>query len=328
MRTNVHKSWLAILTILAVCSSYCAWAEERRKTESAMTILSQRDMEAFTLDLELELPVFVLIPGQGDSTQIMHVTVGHDVFASVWKASKLPSPKYYPPDSAGYQPVDFDADGNLILSMWSEGAAFRDPSVNDEYMESTGFRVAPDGSIAGELSGAMLQRYAPSYTNTGARARMDAVRCALGRLSPDAFGDLEREDEKPDGIHELRVTGQSSQFSGRGVWNLVVDSNNGHLLRHASFGARGEQFRDECSSQGTRWFGGIAFAERGKYTSGPQRISVRLLSFKPELDPGIVAEARRIISRAQTRTVQVIDFRDDPAKPKFDLVPPGGSDTK
>lgn len=328
MKASEQRSRLAAVTMMVICSSDCVRAEKSQKPESALTNLQRRDSDVFTLEVEMELPAFALIPGQGDSTQNMRITVGTDVFASVWKATKLPPPKYHPPDTAGYQSVDYDADGNLILSMWSEGAALRDRATNEEYLESTGFRVASDGSIAGELSGATLQRYASSYSHTSGTAKMHAIRCALGRLSPDDLDDLEREDEKPDGLHELRVSGRASPYSGLGVWNLTVDSSNGNLLRHASFGAREGSPREECSSQGTRWFGNLALAERGAYTSGPQRISVRLLSFKPELDPGIIAEAQRMISRAKTRTVQVIDYRDDPAKPRFVLVPAGDLDKK
>lgn len=261
----------------------------------------------------------------------MRITVAKDVTVVVWKASKLPEPRYYPPGTNGYEGIDYDADGNLILSMWSEGATIRDENIHDEYLESTGFRVRSDGAIVGHLAGTFLNRYNPSYSNTQGMVMLRAIRWALGRPPVEALGELETEDANPDGTHTLRVTGQTSPYSGKGVWRLVVDPANGHLVRQASFGGRGQEPRLKWISEGTRWFGDIAIAERGEAIYEPVQsthMAVRLISFKPRLDPDVIAEARKVMSRAQTRRVQVYDYREDPDYPKVRRIQAGDLDNE
>jgi len=79
-------------------------------------------------------------------------------------------------------------------------------------------------------------------------------------------------------------------------------------------------------SEGTRWFGDIAIAERGEAIyDGPlsSHMAVRLISFKPEADPDVIAEARKVISRAQTRKVQLYDYREDPDYPNVRVIQAG-----
>ncbi len=276
----------------------------------------------------MDLPVILLAHGQGSTTRILRVTVGKDVTAMAWRASRLPPPKYFPPNTPSYQPIDYDDEGNLILWMPSEGATVRDVRIHEEYSSGTSYRVAPDGRVVHmrENSGVSLYRYSPTYSNTNGLARLRAIRLALGRPPGDGFGELEAESANPNGTSEIRAVGQYSPYSAVGVWNLVVDPANGHLVRSGSFGPRGGQPRLQFWSEGTRRFGEVVLAQRGEYTLGPQHIVFRLISFKPEFDPAVVAEARKIIAKARTRLVQVFDYREDPMNGKVRMVPAGDLD--
>ena len=148
---------------------------------------------------------------------------------------------------------------------------------------------------------------------------------ALGRLSSDDLAELEATEAKPDGTCELRVTGQSSRHSGFGVWDLVVDPTNGHLVRSGTFGPRHGEPTTKFRSTGTRRFGGVVLAERGELVERPGVISVRLISFSPAVDLGLIEEARKVIGRAQSRLVQVLDYRDH-LHPQPHLVPAGELD--
>ena len=326
MRRDKSCPGLRMLAAGVLFWAPCAFPEEPSRASSALTQLRRAIPEPFTLEVEVELPVALLLPGQGKTTRVMRVSVGKDVTAIVWKASQLPVPKYYPPDTGGYQDFDYDYDGNLIVSMRSEGATICDQNIHEEYSESAGSSVASDGTVVGRTSGTFLRRYSPSFSNTNGMSMLRAIRGALGRPSGDDFGELEAEEVKADGTHELRVAGQYSPYSGLGVWDLVVDPANSHLVRSGSFGPRGEQPRMQFRNEGTRRFGDVTLAQRGEYISGPQHIVFRLISFNPELDPGVIAEARKVISRARTRLVQVFDYRDDPTNAKVRLVPAGDLD--
>lgn len=314
------------LTIFVVSWTTDGFGQESSEAKSTLAQVRQAIPDSFTLEVEIDLPVLLLMPGQGNTTQAMRITRAKGVIAIVWKASQLPAPKYFPPETGGYQSFDYDGEGNLIVSMWSEGATIHDQDTHQEYSESTGFRVAPDGTVAGQISGASLRRYSPSFSNTEGMSMLRVILRALGRSYGDDLGKLEAEKARPDGMRELRLTGQSSPYSGLGVWNMVVDPANGYLVRSASFGPRGGQPRTQFRSEGTRRFGDVSLAQRGEYVHPPQHISVRLVAFSATSNDELINEARNVIARARTRTVQVFDHREDPAHAKVRLVPAGELD--
>jgi hypothetical protein len=320
--------WHGVVALIAgvVTCAADVLAQESPLAQPVQTRVRQAGLDVFTLEVELEYPVLLFLRGQGNTTVVMRIAVDKDVTTLVWRASRLPEPRYYPIGTNGYEGIDYDADGNLILWMESEGATIRDNNVHEEYRESTCFRVAPDGAIVKQSSGTMLNRYDPSYSNTQGMAMLRAIRRALGRPPVEDLGEVETEDANPDGTRNLRLTGQSSPYSGMGVWRLVVDPANGHLVRQAGFGRRGQEPRLKWISEGTRWFGDIAIAERGEAIyDGPlsSHMAVRLISFKPEADPDVIAEARKVISRAQTRKVQLYDYREDPDYPNVRVIQAG-----
>lgn len=328
-RKNDPWRWVMLLATGVATYSTRIPAEDRAAPEPALSRVRRASLDVFTLEVEVERPAFALRQGQGNTTVIMRVIAAEDVTAIVWKASKLPPPKYYPLGTNGYEGVDYDADGNLILWMPSEGATIRDGNIHEEYSEFTQFFVAPDGKVARRASGTILNRHDPSYSNTQGMSMLHCIRWALGRPPADDLGESEVEDAHPDGTREIRARGQYSPYSGEGVWSLVVDPAHSHLVRQASFAGTREEPRKKWLSEGTRWFGDLALAERGKYIHEPpvsQHIAVRLISFSPASDPTLIVEARRIIARAQTRLVQVYDYRDDSSNPKVKTVQAGDLD--
>jgi hypothetical protein len=130
----------------------------------------------------------------------------------------------------------------------------------------------------------------------------------------------------PDGFRKLRTTadGWSFQYVAnfKRECELVVASRDGFLVRHADLG------RDARShSEGARWFGNVALAERGEFIlGGAETITVRLVSFSPSLDTDLVKEARNMVARARTQQVRVMDYRvEDPTR-RLRTVPAGELD--
>jgi len=325
-RTDSRRGIVVLVPAVLLWASYLP-AEQPSAGTSALTEVRRASPDIFTLQVEVERPANGELAGQGNATHVMRVTVGREVTAMVWKASHLPDAKYYPPDTPGYQQFDYNAEGNLVVSMWSEGAIIRDQIIHEEYSESTGFHVAPDGTAVRQSSGALLKRRRPSDSNTVNLFLLRAVRWALGRPPTDYLGESEAEGPKLDGAYAIRLAGQFSGHSGLGIWDLVVDPANGHLVRSGSFGARGEEPRMQCRSEGTRWFGNVALAERGEFILGrAETISVRLLSFSPTLDAELVGEARKMVARARTQQVQVMDYRVEDPTQRLRLVPAGDLD--
>ncbi len=316
---------IAGLTIFA-----CSWAaraigQEPTEAQSTLAHLHRKSLSTYTLEVEVNLPVNLMMSGQGRATHVMRITVGNDATAIVWKASDLPPPTYYPPDTGKSHAMDYDAKGNLKLAMWSQGAALRSQAIHVEYSESIGLLVAPDGAVLRRTDGGMLNRRNPADSNTVNLNLLRRILWALGRPPTDGIGDLRSGDVKANGTHQLRTDGWWSPGYGAGaICELWIDPGNGYLVRQASFGAEGEAPRAECRSEGVRRFGHVVLAERGEFTLHPiETVKVRLLSFSPDLDPDLIVEARKVIARSRTRTVQVMDYREDPAAPKARVVPAG-----
>lgn len=326
MRTSEMRLGGIVLVLCVLSWATSGIASGPSAVKSALKQVQRPFPETYTLEVEIELPVALLLPGQGQTTQLMRVSVDKDVIAIVWKASQLPVPKYYPPGTGGYQGIDYDGDGNLIVSMWSEGATFCDQDIHEQYSESAGSRVAPNGVVVGQVSGAVFWRHSPSFFNTDNMSMLQAVWRTLGGPLGDDFGELEVQEVKADGTHELRVAGQASRYSGRGVWNLVIDPANGNFVRSGSFGPRDGPPRIRFRNEGTRRFANLTLAQRGEHIQGPLTTQVRLISFSPTRSDAIIEEARRIIARAQTRTVHLFDSRENSALPKHRLVPAGKLD--
>ncbi len=327
----MKNEWSVGVVFLVACillGASCAFAEEPSTAGSAFSKARRASLDVFTLEVEMDLPVILLAHGQGTTTRILRVTVGKDVTAMAWRASRLPPPKYFPPNTHSYQPIDYDDEGNLILWMPAEGATICSLRIHEEYSSGTSYRVAPDGRIVllRKNSGTFLRRYSPSYSNTSGLGILRTIRLALGRPPVDALGELVEESVNQDGATKLRTTGRYSPYSGSGVWEFLIDPGNGQLVRRGSFATGAGEPWLQFWSEGTRRFGEVVLAQRGEYTLGPQHIVFRLISFKPEFDPAVVAEARKIIAKARTRLVQVFDYREDPTRAKVRLVPAGDLD--
>ncbi len=327
--TKSSMPWLIpVLMIFVVSWATDGFAQNPSEAQTTLTQVREASLDTFTLEVEVDLPVNLFQPGQGRATRVMRATIGNDITAIVWKASDLPPPKYYPPHTPRHQSKYHDAEGNLKLSMWSERATFRDESVHDEYSESIGFLVAPGGTVLRRTGGASLDRRRPSDSNTISLNLLRRVLWALGRPRPDSLGTVMSGDLNADGKQRVRAAGWWSPGYGSGaVCELLIEPSNGYLVRQASFGAEGEAPRAECRSEGIRRFGDVVLAERGEFTLHPiETIAVRLVSFSPTLDNELIKEARNVIARAQTRMVQVFDYREDPTRAKVRLVPAGDLD--
>lgn len=302
-------------------------AQQTPEAKSTLAQVQAASLARFTLEVEVDRTMHQSLRGQGGGTRIMRITMDRDATAIVWKVSDLAPPQYYPPDTPGYQPMDYDAEGNLKLAMWSEGATFRDQTLHEEYSESIGYLVAPDGGVLRETPSALLNRYRPSESNTVSLNLLRRILWALGRPDVAGLREVTSEATKPEGTQRVQAVGWWATGAGSGVSELLTEPDTGYIVRHASFAAEGEEQRAQCHSEGSRRFGDVVLAERGEFSlPSVETIVVRLVSFSPTFDLELVGEVRKVIARAQTRLVKVLDSRDDQDRPKVRLVPAGDLD--
>lgn len=278
----------------------------------------------FTIEVEVDRPATFSWRGQGETTLLVRATVDEETIAVVWRASQSPAPRYYPPGTSGYEPIDYDLDDNLICSFRSEGATIRDLGIHEEYSETVGYRVAPNGKTFLAETVPTLSRRDPSETNSEALNLLRRILWALGRPLPEGFGRVIEEETSPTGSHRVRATAWWGSSRELAESDVSIDPREGHLVRHATFGPRGDASAPECSSEGTRRFGPVTLAERGEFTiPSIERIAVRPISFSSTFDSALADEALKVISRSNSRRVRVVDYRDDKDHPTAQLAKPG-----
>lgn len=306
---------VGILTTWLVLGSGHTLGQDPAPVASALFRVKQALPGSWTLEVQVEQPVNLFQPGQGNVTRVMRATVGDDITAIVWQTPDLPALTYHAPETTGEPAKQHDANGNLQVSTWLRRATFRDQAFHEEYAETVGFLVAPDGTILGQSSGASLDRRRPSDSNTISWNLLRRVLWALGRPWLDGRETVLSDVSRADGTQHLRARVWWGSSPTAGVSELVVEPANGSLVRRATFGADGAPAEETSLTTGTRQIGDVALGERGEFRLPIETISVRLISFSAGLDTNVVAEARAMISDAESRSIQVFDYRDNPMSP-------------
>ena len=81
---------IAVLIVCVVAWSTDGFGQEPAEGRSTLAHVREASPETFTIEVEVDQPVHVFLPGQGRSTRVMRFTVGKDLTAIVWNASQLP----------------------------------------------------------------------------------------------------------------------------------------------------------------------------------------------------------------------------------------------
>lgn len=319
------KRIMLVSTLLTSITQHSTGVAEEPPGDISTLNRARRGLPAeFTIRADVDRPIGMSGDGKRETTWSVRATVSSDTIAVVWEATQSPLPTYHAPGTAGWEPRDFDPDGNLVVSRRSAGSTICDSTVSEEYSESVGYRVAPDQTVFTAESIPVLSLHDRSNTNLEALNLLRRMLWALGRPLPEGLGSQVREESAPGGMSRLRAGawwGSSREFAES---DLSIDPRDGDLVRHARFGPVSDSSAPECSSEGVRRFGNVVLADQGKFTiPSVEELSVRLVSFSSEFDSALVDEARRLISRSKSRLVRVVDYRVDKDHPIARLAKPG-----
>lgn len=300
-----------LIFVLLISSELLAQLRKSSEADAAIAATQKFSTGPFTLDVDVECPASQFLPEQGTIKQKTRIAVNGGKIAIVWKSIELPRPKYFPPNSPGYEPVDYDQDGSLIVGLPYEGATLLDSLTHEDYYEFIAYSVSLNGEIVQGETANHLDRHEPNYTNTHGITKLRSILCALGRPYAADFVEERSRMETADNMLAIEILGDYSPYTGRGLWKLTLDPATGYLMRRVEFAWPDGDPLITCSCEGRRQFGDWLLAEQGSFKQRTQRISVRLNSIQQQFDNDLEKEARSVIARAFTSSVLLRDFRDN-----------------
>jgi len=269
-------------------------------------------LSTLTLTFERESPAHSMLPDQGTTTMECTMTTSKTAWALECQTTKQTPVIYRAPGTPGFQEIDY-VDGNLIIWRLDAFKTLADGSINETYYEHVGTIVAPSGLIVKQGKTAMRS----VYNLSDPQNRHEMYRClwaaGLG-FSENLKGEVEQETSKK-GVIPVRATG-SYGASLHGTWELNVDSDNGHLVRSASFTSeRSDKPSIILKTSGTKNFDNVQIAQEGRfeYPMLPHKDEtiLRFHRFTPNSDENFLTRIREDLKKARANDeVELMDYRD------------------
>ncbi len=237
---------------------------------------------------------------QGDAVSIVRLTHRGDATAVLAATNHMTPPMWRSPTSIGYQAVDFDRVGNLVL--WRN-------------VKKTGVSGAASGTarILSQMSvidagDVVVERDTHEHEHRYPGGSMDAVyefehfQLALGRGFSQFIQFIHEVTESSDGRLQVVAPGNYGPTLW-GVWHLEVEPAADFLVRKARFVAVGEKEAEVLvSTEGLHQSQGLIVAEKGHVgwlidDMNTHNVSVELQSIRPVYDPLLMREAMDVLAQ-------------------------------
>jgi len=313
------RSWASSCFALTNC---LVSAQEPSSRPSLETLrrTDEQTLREYTLKLAVESP-FSMRGQQDNYVKHVDVTVNSESTAIVWETTSLPAPIYFPPGTPGYQDMDYDDLGNLIVIMPVRGATVRTRQVHESSEEYVGFLTNSSGVAIKSPAASSVTRYKSTDENTLA---VTQLRCWLWAIGRGLSGELNEPLDvapQPDGLARLRAA-RLNRGQRSAIWEVLLDEKAEGLVRSADeLDERVAWVTKEVRTKGTKWFGNVAFAEVGttEIVFSPKRrlrFTVTIEDFVPKFDPSVLEKAQVIVAETLTSEyVRIIDQYTDPNRP-------------
>jgi len=267
--------------------------------------------EQFTAVFEMRRPAYP-VPQPAALTSRCVLTSGDRFSVLVIESELSGDPVFRAPSTPGYQRVDFDESGNLILWRSLEKRAISTPELNRVYDIQEKSLVAPNGRILEKT--AHRQVYVYPVGSPSSLYEVVQLQMATGRGYSRHLSAFESQRTSERGLWEVVGSGTfGSALTGR--WSLEMDLNEESLVRIATFRPEGGQDPAiRVVTEGTIRVGqGLKLASSGTLEfgrmSGDSRVEVRLIEYRPlPPEPAIVRDLREQLSGPIPNGTEVIDY--------------------
>lgn len=259
------------------------------------------------------------------SSETKHVSVVWDNEARLIKVVSEydHAPIHRPANTVGYQPYDYDAEGNLIIWRTQELYAISNAERNEAVEVLVMHRIDRAGkSIERQI---YSQRYLYSVESTDSAFLFDQFRMATGWGISEQLRDMV--SSEPAGNGRERVVAVGSFGGGMtGEWSVTYDRGSTHLIRQGNFVPLGSsEPYATLSSEGIVETNGLEIAKSGRYRAGTYSAEVDVARFMTlsadefDSDP-LRKEIAQKIDAAPSPASEIIDFRGPvPKRIGFDV---------
>lgn len=265
---------------------------------------------AFTAAFEIHIERNLLGPDKGRHTKVCHYTASDSAVGLVVETKYETDPPYRTGDSPGYRPLDFDADGNLIVWRSVSKLSFSTADLNRTYDEQETMIIAPNGTVLSRTSGATVYEYP-----VGSRANLyefDQFRMGAGRGFTSEVQEPKKRRTLISGIEELVFDARFGPEL-RGDWHLYVDTTSTSLVRQADrFDPKAERPSLHVENNGVIQKDGLVLAKEASllYAIGERQdyiLRVTVVDFSAQADKEKLGRLRALVTEPFPPGTKILD---------------------
>lgn len=257
-----------------------------------------------------------LDPAQGN--EIKHCTVSWTADSCAIKiiSDYDHQPVFRPKRILGYEAIDYDGEGNLIVWRSIEKYIISTKDRNDAVEKLAQHCISPDGDILRTNIYTQLYRYpigSPDNTYL-----FDQFCLATGRglskyLTEITTGPLK---SLPKDLRSVKAVGSYGE-NLEGEWTITFDQDSDYLIREGTFTADGlEEPVVELISSGLIKCPGLTIAESGVFRTGIYKAQFQVLSLKnielskANANPLLSEALKHVTASLPSGASEVVDYRD------------------
>lgn len=271
----------------------------------------RRVADEFTAVFEIRRPSWH-DPKQGMQISRCTLTSGDGLMVLITENVFSADPIFRPPSTPGYQGMDFDGSGNLIVWRSLGKKAISTPGLNRVYDIQEMTLVAPSGRIVERVLHRQVYEY--PIGSPDSMYEVSQMQMVTGRGFSKHLSAFKSERIGESGLLEVVATGTFGSAMP-GEWTLELEPNQEQLVRVASFRAQGmDEPAIRVVTKGESPAGvQLPFASSGTLHFGrmdvESGIEVRVIDYRPLApDPEDVGELREQLSGAIPDGMEVIDY--------------------
>ncbi|MCG8407994.1 MAG: hypothetical protein MI923_22580 [Phycisphaerales bacterium] len=271
--------------------------------------------DSFTVTFEMSIPTVRFDPDQGTTICECKLTYQNGVRGLSVESPLTNNLTYRAPGTAGYQDIDYDEEGNLLIWHSARKVCLSAGDVNRAFDEQELFRIHPDGTVV--LDHVHPQTYEYRVGSENNVHEFEKFRLATGRGFSKHLRALNSEIPLQDPVQMFDVQGVLGA-SLTGAWEISVDEDADHLVREAVFwsdnmadhpAVRVEAYGDIIDGSDPV----IASAGTIEYDHGGDGqtylVEINVLDYSTAVDEEHLTSLRQRLVDELPEAVEVVDFR-------------------
>jgi hypothetical protein len=268
--------------------------------------------QAFTAVFEIRVDKdFPLGPDRGGYTMTCRYTASQSTEALSVETRYDADPVYQPPGTPWMRDLDFDVDGNMIVSRKLREVSLSTADFNRTYQKEEMLLVSPSGEVVNAGSHVIVFKY-PVGEREESLYHFNKFAMVAGRGFKAELEGVKAERVLADGIHELACTVHYAPGS-RGDWFLYVDPQEGNLVRKADMFFPGrDRPSTHVENRGIMRKDGLTLATGGSVSfRGDEEhsyvLNVSVIAFSAQADLELLDRIRAVVRGPYPPGTEIMD---------------------